>query len=100
MCGNPGTRVPVSAGTRVPGSGYGSGSALTAPHPVGYPVPNFEAGVHLYDVFKVAANFWGIYTSIKWRFYIGGTAAELDYNSSSYVQKKLARGPAAPNGHA
>ena len=35
-------RVPVSAGARVPGS------ALTTPHPVGYPVPNFEAGVQLY----------------------------------------------------
>ena len=41
MYGNPGARVPVSAGTRVPGSG----SAPTAPHPVGYPVLNFEAGV-------------------------------------------------------
>ena len=40
----PGTRLPVSAGTRVPGSG----SALTAPHRVGYPVPNFEAGLQLY----------------------------------------------------
>ena len=38
--GNPGTRVPGYSGTRVPGSG----SASTAPHPVGYPVPNFEAG--------------------------------------------------------
>ena len=44
--GNPGTRVPVSSGTRVPGSG----SASTAPHPVGYPVPNFEAGVQLYRI--------------------------------------------------
>ena len=36
------TRVPgypVSSGTRVPGFG----SASTAPHPVGYTVPNFEA---------------------------------------------------------
>ena len=45
---NPGTRVPgypvpVYSGTRVPGSG----SASTAPHPVGYPVLNFEAGVQL-----------------------------------------------------
>ena len=31
------TRVPVSAGTRVPGFG----SASTAPRPVGYPVPKF-----------------------------------------------------------
>ena len=44
--GNPGTRVPVSAGTRVPGPG----SASTVPHPVGYPVPNFEAGVQLYSL--------------------------------------------------
>ena len=41
--GNAGTRVPASAGTRV----LGSGSALTAPHPVGYPVSSFEAGMHL-----------------------------------------------------
>ena len=36
----------VSSGTRVPGSG----STSTAPHPVGYPVPNVEAGVQLYSV--------------------------------------------------
>ena len=38
------TRVAVSAGTQVPNSG----SASTAPHPVGYLFPNFEAGVQLY----------------------------------------------------
>ena len=41
------TRVPgypCLPGTRVPGFG----SASTAFHPVGYPVPMFEAGVQLY----------------------------------------------------
>ena len=38
------TRVSVSAGTWVPGSGSG----YPPPDPVGYPVPNFEAGVQLY----------------------------------------------------
>ena len=42
--GNPGTRVPVSAWAQVPRSG----SASTASHPVGYPVPNLEAWVQLY----------------------------------------------------
>ena len=46
--GNPGTLVTVSAGARVTGSGFGS--ALTAPHPVGYPIQNFEAGEQLYTV--------------------------------------------------
>ena len=34
---------PCLSGTRV----SGSDSASTASHPVGYPVPNFEAGVQL-----------------------------------------------------
>ena len=42
--GNPGIRVPVSAGIWAPGSG----SALTTLHPVRYPVPDFEAGVQLH----------------------------------------------------
>ena len=37
VLGYPGTRVHVSAGTWVPGSG----STLSAPHPIGYPVPFF-----------------------------------------------------------
>ena len=42
--GYPGIQVPVSAGTRVPGTG----SASNAPHQVGCPVTNLEAGVQLY----------------------------------------------------
>ena len=40
------TRLPVSFGTWV----ACSGPASTAPPPVEYPVPNFEAGVQLYYV--------------------------------------------------
>ena len=45
MVTHPGTRVP------------GSGSASTASPPVGYPVPNFEAGVQLYSMTRFRFRF-------------------------------------------
>ena len=41
------TRVPGYQGTRVPVSAGTSGTRLNRPHPVGYPVRHFEAGVQL-----------------------------------------------------
>ena len=56
--GNPATRVP------------GSGSASNAPHPVGCPVPNFEAGVQLYSLTMPQKSRWWGTTSTGIHSYI------------------------------
>ena len=58
------TRGAVSAGTRVPGSG----SASTAPHPVGCPIPNFEAGELYCSVSSKELRAWGILSAIQYTY--------------------------------